>query len=340
MGGTGAVRGLRYAGLLLLAVLLVWAGPSRLVAALGQVQPAWLLLAWLLNIPQVGLKTWRWVLLARWQGAALGYFPGLLAYFSSLFIGFLTPGRVGELAKALTLKTTCGWTLAASLPSVVLDRAFDMYLLLTLGTLGIVRFALVGTLMSWPVFLLLCLLLASPLLALHPTTARGMGAWAARLPGLQERAIWIRERTDQFAEGLEMLTLNRATFCALLTVAAYAIFFCQCQCCAWAMGLRIPWLDLVLLMSATNFLSFVPISVSGLGTREACLVFFLGRVTPPQPMEAAVVYGILVFLVFFVGAGVMGFASWQWAPLPLQSAVRQARKGALPTRDQPQPQDQ
>jgi uncharacterized membrane protein YbhN (UPF0104 family) len=82
----------------------------------------------------------------------------------------------------------------------------------------------------------------------------------------------------------------------------------------------VPARDLVLLQSATNFLSFIPIAPSGLGTREAALTYFLARVDPPQSMEVAVAYGLTIFLVFFIGGGLLGFIAWQWAPIGLHRA--------------------
>ncbi len=109
-----------------------------------RLDPWWLLAGFLLNIPQIGLKALRWFMLVRWQGMRFNYRQAFLSYFGSLLIGFITPGRLGEMVQAVTLRNECGVPLARGLSSVILDRVFDMYLLLTLGSLGIVRFAVVA----------------------------------------------------------------------------------------------------------------------------------------------------------------------------------------------------
>lgn len=95
----------------------------------------------------------------------------------------------------------------------------------------------------------------------------------------------------------------------------------------WALGFTVPVRDLVLLQAATNFIGFLPITPAALGTREACLVYFLGLVEPPQPLTMAVAYGISIFLVLFVGGGLLGFIAWQWAPIGLHRAWEDLRKG-------------
>lgn len=320
------LRLLRYLGFLLLVILVVAAGPGKMLRVAQDARAEWLLLAFALNLPQLGLKALRWFLLVRWQGLRLPYLRALLAYFGCLLVGFLTPGRIGEVTKAFTLKYESGASLSHALSSVVLDRAFDMYLLLSLGSLGLVRFALVGTVFSWPTFVGLCVLMALPLLLLHERVARRAGAWAARLPFLRARADLLTEKVNQFADGLAVLKPGRISVAAGLTACAYALFFLQCLCCAWALNFTVPFTDLVLLMAASNFLSFIPITVSGLGTREACLTFFLARVMPPQPQEVAVTFGLALFLVLFVGGGLIGFLCWQWAPIGLRQAVQDFRE--------------
>jgi uncharacterized protein (TIRG00374 family) len=320
------LRLLRYVGFVLLAGLVAWAGPAQMLRTLAEAHPGWLALAWVLNLPQLGLKALRWQRLVRWQRIPLSLPRALLAYFSSLMVGFMTPGRLGEMAKAFTLKYEGGVTLARGLSSVVLDRAFDMYLLLVLGGVGVFRYAILGTRLPWPAFAGLCLLLLAPLVFLHAPVARWAGERAARLPGLRRRGDWVREKSGQFAEGLASVTTGRVAVCVVLTLASYAIFFVQCLLCAWALGFTLNYLDLVWMMAATNLLSFLPNTISGIGNREVALTYFLSQATPPQPAAMAVAFGLTIFLVFFVGGGLIGFICWQWAPIGLRRAVGEVRR--------------
>lgn len=322
-GGKRKRGWLRYVGLLLLVILIVKAGPGEIMKLFSQVSPGWLLLAFALNLPQLGLKALRWQRLVSWQGMALGYTRALAAYFSALLVGFITPGRLGEMVKVFTLRRACGATLARGLSSVVLDRMFDMYLLLSLGALGLLRFALVGDRLPTGVFVMLCCLLALPPLALSARVLRIGARWLA---GRGSKGVMLAERVEDFAVGVAAVGPGRLLVCVALTAMAYAIFFLQCFCCTQALGFTIPFVDLVLLMAATNFISFIPISVSGLGTREACLVFFLGRVIPAQTMEMAVSYGLSLFVVLFVGGGVIGWLCWRWSSLELHEEMQQLRR--------------
>jgi hypothetical protein len=317
---------LRLIGVMLLFFLIGYAGPRELLSHLSGASAGWLLLGFLLNLPQLGLKALRWHALVRWQGIAFSYPRAFLAYFSALLIGFLTPGRLGEMAKAFALKHETGVGLPRALTSVVLDRVFDLYLLVVLGMLGIFRFALLGPVISPPLFGLIVLFFLIPLAFLNANAVRWCGARLAALPYLDRRREWLHAKVGEFAEGFATLTFGRLIAGGALTAAAYAIFFLQCWCCARALGFTLPLVDLVLMMAVTNLIGFLPFSISNLGTREASLAFFFTLIAPPLPASLAVGWGLSQFLVLFVGGGLIGFVCWQIAPMGMRRAVEEARK--------------
>jgi uncharacterized protein (TIRG00374 family) len=320
------LRWLRLTGLFLLLILIYYAGPRNLLAHLSGAGVGWLLLGFVLNLPQLGLKAWRWHLLVRWQGIRFSYRQSLLAYFGALLIGFLTPGRLGEMAKAFALRHEAGVGLARAFSSVVIDRVFDLYLLVVLGLLGFFRFALIGPVVSRGAFASICLAFFVPLLFLNERVARWSGGVIADFPLLRGRRDWLAAKVDEFAVGLSSLTPARMLVSTALTVVAYAIFFLQCYCCAWALGFTLPVVDLVLIMAVTNVIGFLPFSISNIGTREAGIVFFFTLLRPPLPAALAIGWGLAQFLVLFVGGGLLGFVCWQIAPMGMRLSLGEARR--------------
>jgi uncharacterized protein (TIRG00374 family) len=319
-------RWLRLIGVALLALLVVRVGPAKLATILSKASLDWLLLGFALNLPQIGLKALRWRLTVNWQGIRFGYRQSLLAYFGALLVGFLTPGRLGEMAKAFVLRQEAGVGLARAFSSVVLDRVFDLYLLVVLGAIGFFRFALVGPVLSRGAFAVFCIVFFIPLPFLNARVARWAARVAARAPLLRGRRDWLLDKADEFAEGLAVLTPARLAICVGLTIAAYAIFFAQCACCSKALGFALPVGDMVLMMAVTNLIGFIPISISNIGTREAALVYLFAHMTPPLPATLAVGWGIAQFLVLFAGGGLIGFVCWQIAPLGMRHALGQAKR--------------
>lgn len=61
-------------------------------------------------------------------------------------------------------------------------------------------------------------------------------------------------------------------------------------------------------MAISNLISFIPISISGLGTRDATLIYLFSLIGLKP--ELAVSYAFLVFVTFFFCGGLMGAIVW------------------------------
>jgi uncharacterized protein (TIRG00374 family) len=128
--------------------------------------------------------------------------------------------------------------------------------------------------------------------------------------GYQDRAS---KAISRFQNGLRPLLSPRLVVPLLLTVLAYTVFFTQAWLLGQALTLDIGIAYLAMCLSVAGVITLLPISFSGLGTRDAMLIVLfapLGLVA-----EQAVAYSTLFFLTFYVGGGILGAIAWQIKPL-------------------------
>jgi uncharacterized protein (TIRG00374 family) len=98
---------LRALGLILIVVLVTQLDLAQIWATLQTTDLLLLALAIAGFIPLILVKTIRWQALLRAQDLQMALWPAFLAYMGSLFIGYLTPGRLGEFVKALHVSRDC-----------------------------------------------------------------------------------------------------------------------------------------------------------------------------------------------------------------------------------------
>jgi uncharacterized membrane protein YbhN (UPF0104 family) len=127
----------RLLGVALVVVLLVRADLSGVSDTLSDAHIGGLLLAFVLLLPMILLKSIRWQVILAAQGVRLGTLPAYLSYLGSMFLGVVTPGRVGEFARIFQVTEAHGVSRTLAFSSVLADRLFDLYLLLTLGALAL-----------------------------------------------------------------------------------------------------------------------------------------------------------------------------------------------------------
>lgn len=298
---------------LLVVVLLRIDEPSALLATLSGAALGPLLVALAGNAVSAHLKVLRWQALLRARGYRYPLGRAWKALLASVYVGLLTPGRVGDVLRVQYLRHDLGVRYAEGLSVIVMDRFCDMYVLLAFAAVGVAHFASVlsGELMlvAWGGVVLTAL---APALLLVPGVAeRLMGRLYARL---------ARDRDDtgleRFLVALRAQLSRRLPGALLLTVAAFVVNFTQGWFMAQALGLALSFFDVMCMLAVTSLLSLLPISISGVGVRE----LFLALVFPALGLSAqqGVAFGLLVFIVIYLVLSVAGFVAWQLAPPPVE----------------------
>lgn len=226
------------------------------------------------------MRAWRWQLLLRLQGVRVGLVWAYRVFMTSFFLGVLTPGRIGEMGRALFLKQE-GHELGRSLVRVAIDRAIDAAVAVGLAV-GVFAFR------------------ALPL-SVGATTLVA-GATATR------RARWARVGSV-IADEIRCLTVPGITPVLAVAVAAWLVYCAAILLLARGMTLPVGFSDTIGLVSIGAVAAFLPISVAGLGTREAALValaepFGLTR-------EQALAFSGCI-LVSYLVSGLVGWACAVW----------------------------
>lgn len=283
-----------------------------------------LALAVLLNVPANHLKVLRWDALLGARGYHYPPKRAWTSFLSSVYVGMLTPGRIGDVLRVQYLRHDLGMPYPEGLAVIVIDRLCDLYVLLGFVAIGIARFsrALVGEIavVTWAGVVL-----------------TGLGPLALLVPGLAEavmRRVYRKLAREEggFARFLEALRgqLGRGLARALvLSVAAFGVNYAQGWLMARSLHLGLGLLDVIGLLAIGSLLGLLPVSVSGVGVRE--LFFALVFPVLGHSPEAGVGYGIMVFAVIYLCTVAMGFVSWQIAPPPLGIAASAPPEGSAPS---------
>lgn len=297
-----------------LMIVVILKMPDR--AAIGDAvlsADPWLFLAAIgLNFPNLQLKVLRWTMLLRAQGRAYSVRRAWSAYLSSLYVGMLTPGRVGDVVRVQYVRHDLGMSYADGLAGVVMDRFCDLYVLLLFSAVGAARFwpLLAGdiAMAAWGAVVLVTVV---PLLFLIPGVAEGFARIVyAKMAKRSEAEAGF----SQFLKSLRAFVGKPLLGLLPMTAAAFLVNYVQGYLLARAMGLSISLFDILGMMAIASLLGLMPISISGMGVREV----FFALVFPALGYTAAggVSFGLLVFAVMYLCLVAVGFLSWQWAPPP------------------------
>jgi uncharacterized protein (TIRG00374 family) len=306
---------LRLLGPLLFLLILARINVGRTIETLGAARLSLLCASLALYPLLLLLKAWRWRLLLRQQAAEYALNSAFLAYNSSLAIGYVTPGRLGEFVKALYLRNDLGLTAGYAFSSVILDRLLDLYALIIGALAGMAVFALPQPLVSLAIPVLAVIGLAPLLVLIPPVSLRttAVVTTAARyvVPIAYQKDV--SQSLADFQNGMDKLLGIKLIAPVSFTVIAYVVFYSQSYLIAASLGLPISYGFAAFCVSVAGLMALLPISISGLGVRDLTFILILG--TAGLAPETAVSYSLLFLLVFNVFGGLIGALAWSLKPL-------------------------
>jgi uncharacterized membrane protein YbhN (UPF0104 family) len=319
--------------MLLLVVLYQLGDPRALLRLFSSAAALPLALALLLNAPVIHLKVMRTQLLCELRGLRYGLRAGYRAMLPSLYLGMVTPGRVGDVLRVQYMRQDLGISRAEGLAIIVMDRFCDLYVLLGFVAAGVAHFAtvLTGSLgaVTW---------LGVALTALAPLLFLVKGPIDMLVRAAQRRFDFLAgDGGDRFLAALRAQLRPKLLLALPNTVLAFMINYVQGWLVARAMGIRLDYTDVIFIMAIASLLSLLPISMSGLGVRE----LFVSLVFPAlhYGKDQGVAFSLLLFVVIYVSCSVTGLIAWQVAPPPLALASEPPPPAATGLAAQPDPSD-
>jgi uncharacterized protein (TIRG00374 family) len=303
---------LRLLGPALLILFLANANLGELWATLRDASLWPIALSLLLMPPFVLIKSWRWLRIMRELGLQLGFGTACALYTVGLFYGATTPGQAGDLLKAVYLRDR-GQPLAPAMLSVVLDRLFDLLIMAVLATLGI--FALGQLLPSRELQAAVVALMGLGLAVLTVVlVARGPRTWVltSLLPRLAPRLQATLERWNSQLQGL---SLRPALVAELGLLSLASAFFTFVRLWLLFLALDLGLIPLYVVVGASALiavLQVLPISIAGVGVRDAVLIAIL--LPYGYAAEQALTLSAL-FLLVNLEHILVGFLFSFWYPL-------------------------
>ena len=313
----------RSLGFALLAALVVSIGPSRLGAAFGAADGRWLALAAPGFLLFTLVKALRWFALLRLGGTRYPFGRALAVYQASAFLAFVTPGRVGDFAKAAYLRRDLGTPWAAGVASTLADRALDLAVLAVVAAAALAVAAPPGPLRSALLGGLALAAVAAPVLV-APRFQRLVAGLLARVSFAGRTSEALRRPVERLADELARLWSLQLLPLALATALGFGCLFFGAFALARALGLPIGFATTAYTVATASVVALLPVSVSGIGTRDAALVLLLAPhgVAAPQALSFSLAY-LACSLAFSNGLGAL---CWLRDPL----GRREAAAAALP----------
>jgi uncharacterized protein (TIRG00374 family) len=304
----------------LIAILLSRIETAKLWAVARSASVPWLVFAVLTYLAMILASAWRWGLLLAAQGISLRFGRLTSSFLVATFFNNFLPSNIGGdvIRVADTAGAAGSKTLAATV--VLIDRG--------IGLLGLVLIAAVGATagprlldagpgigapMLWAAFLAATLFATA--LVVRPQA----------LPRLLQplRVVhpeWVDERLLRLGSALERFRQAPGALAGCFAGAVFvqAILVGFYLAIAWSMRIPIGFLELSVVVPISFIVQMLPVSMNGLGVREATFGLYFTRLG--LPLESALLVslvGAALIMLFSLSGAVTYWVRKRHGDLPV-----------------------
>jgi len=285
-------------GISLFAYLIIKTDPQAILDSLKTINFQILLLILPVLVLDGLVKGNKWKLVIRSHGMDYPLKDSIQAFLIGVFFGLVTPGRAGDVVRANFLQQKQK-SYSKSLSTVLVDRVIDIGTLAVLGTLSVF---LISYLFGRPdiAYILLILLLIGYFTGLAALSSERISMFFLKRIG--------RQSLIDFYINLRQLDKKKLFFATILGFIAWVITPIEALIIIYSMDLNVTFLFIFLCIPIITLAEIIPVTISGLGTREAAYIALFGLIGISEPVAIAYSLSYLVFT--FWGPALVGLFFW------------------------------
>ena len=292
-------------GIILLAIILWKIDFKQVFKYLKDANYWYLLLAYPFILMNIFLKAVRWNFLMKTQGVRNSILESFYVYLWAFYFGAVTPGRIGEISKALYYQEKFD-NFGSSLSPVVVDRLYDV---------GI-RIAMIFILYPFYshlfhlkyvdfIILLSCIIAGIVVLARYKSIQNIIITFSKFLVPKKYYAT-IENNISGFVNDIIKMvtTVKYVAICIVITIPSFLCYCIVGYFILKSFGVNMTFTYNIFCLAVSSFSVAVPISVSGLGVREAVMIFLFNSIGLGK--ESAVLFSLSIFAL----SPILGFHGW------------------------------
>jgi hypothetical protein len=246
-------------------------------------------------------STWRWRLLLDAQDVKLKSRTLLGSYLVATFFNNFLPSNVG--GDVIRIRDTAGATRSKTLATtiVLVDRALGLMALVLISAVGATaaaRYYGSGASPIWPSWLWAVFLVAAAITAPVVYAPEGFGRLLQPLTIVHPE--WVGKRIDKLTAALSRFRERPSALAGCFSGAVFVqglmvVFYLAV---VYALKIPISASELAVIVPISLVVQMLPVSVNGLGLREATFSFYFTRLG--LPIESAVLLSLMGAAVLMV----------------------------------------
>lgn len=307
-------------GIVLFAYILLNINISDLVTILLNINPYYLIIALVIYFICLFFKILKWKWIANIIAPDFTFSLASISFLTGFAFSTITPAKMGDLLRIFYVKKT-GAEYGDALSALVMDRIIDILMLFVIGITALIVFSQFFEMQIIPVEIVVSLLVLIVLFVLIISSRKSLRILLIPVYNLIIPEKWKAGAVRQFKfyfDGFSRLLSSPGKMSQAVAagLVSWILPFVYSYFLALSIGVELPFFFFVVVVPIIAVIEFLPLSISGIGTRDLALIFFFGLYNIPA--EGAVAFSILYLFICFWMLGIIGVVVWLKYPAEIE----------------------
>lgn len=289
-------------GILLFAYIIYKIGANAILEAFLQAKPDYIVLGTIIFLLKPVLESLKWYSILRYQDINIDWPYIFRVNFISQFYGAITPGKVGSLLKAVYLQKKTNLPLAKTSSSVIIDRLLDLIVVSGMSVIGFLILADAFLIDFNKTVIILVLVVLGSIVLLNKNLTRICLKLFYEFFTPKKYKETLRKNFHNFYDSFP--TIKEMLLPFAITAAIWFYMYTIHYMFALAFSItEVPFIPFITINAIGTMIALIPITVSGLGTREAFFIGALGvyGVAPEKIVSMSITGTIVLTTIYAIG---------------------------------------
>jgi uncharacterized protein (TIRG00374 family) len=275
---------------------------EKILSVLSTINPLYAVLCFL-GIPiTFFILNIQWRMILKRQCIHVSFSYSLKNLLIGYFYGFITPGGFGAFLRALYLKNESKTPLPKCISNIITFNTIDYITIYILGSIG--GLFLLGQYPYLFILILILLFIVTFLFIffLRQKTSKHLFKKLLQSQIFQFIQHYMKDPIESFYEDLPSFKSLLLPF--LVSFFSWFVFYTELYLIAQLFNIHIPYITFIFMLAVTSSIAVIPISIYGLGTRDATLVALFSIYNIPP--ENSISFTLFWFTVFIITPSIIG----------------------------------
>jgi uncharacterized protein (TIRG00374 family) len=306
-----SIKLLSLVGIALFIIILSRINLNALIEIIAHTNVLFLILAFLVNCIAIVLKSIKWKIIVNSVKSDFSLRESVVAFFVGFSFSTITPAKLGDFIKVLYI-TDENCSLGKSLSTIVIDRLIDIILLFSIAFVGIYGFSVfyhIEILSIGTIILIIAGIVAGLYIVLNRPLLSALLKPFFNVFVPKHLKSKVALYYDDFFTGLFTFYYDRARFFSSIGIGiiSWIPTFIYGYLLALSIGIDTGIFFFVLVIPIISLLDLLPISISGIGTRDMALIFLFGlkSISAEQAVAFSLLYLFMSYwLIALIGVSI------------------------------------